>query len=121
MKHAVIAHTQAMENYGDPERPWWKRKAGDSYWVCTIDLPKGYEIDKTGLLNGLRDAIATIEVRDSPMWIETVSDIELVSVAEAKERSEIDWRAIDCEYEDFVRHVRKGPCAEDVWHLAPRG
>lgn len=100
---AVIVGTQCLENYGDPDKPYWKSKGGDSYWVATILFDEGQEPSETALRNGLAEVMAKYETRDSAMWIEMIRSVSLVDLREARRRANIDRNAVYCEdYFDYV-------------------
>ena len=103
--YAVLIHTRHLENYGEPTSPWWKPKGGSTTWMCNYETDTG--IDKTALMNGLSEVIARHEIRDSPMFIEMMDDISVITLAEAEERSSIDIHDPAIESDEYFRHIRK--------------
>lgn len=102
---AIIVHTQVLENYGDAEKPHWKLKPGEAYWVANVE--SGFaSYDLAPVARNLPN-IDTVEQRDSNMWIEYVTRTEVVEVQEAVRRSSI--RLEDCDpYNNlFFERVRK--------------
>lgn len=84
---AIIAHTQVLENYGDAQKPYWKCKGGDAYWVANVFAKDA----QTAELSGLNlPSTRTVETRSSTAFIEFVNRVEVVAVAEAERRCAID-------------------------------
>ena len=104
---AILVKTFYLENYGEPDEPYWKRKGGDTYWIANLEAPSETFSDKTRLLNGLSGPISRVELRDSPMCIEMVDDIWSVTLEEAERRASIN--RVTCEdsdeYFDYVRMI----------------
>ena len=106
--YAIIAHTQVLENYGDVERPHWKCKGGDAYWIANIITDRdaaGLEHAGINLPN-----IGAIECRNSCHLIEFVKSIEVVSVEEALRRESIDLNDFNLTADEYFSHVTR---AED--------
>lgn len=105
---AIIVRTFFLENYGDVDNPYWKRKGGETYWICNLDTTSDVFLDKTTLLNGLKEPISQVEIRDSPLCIEMVNDIWDISVEEAERRASINL--VECEdYEEYQSYIKKLP------------
>ena len=105
---AIIVRTFYLENYGDIKDPYWKRKGGGTYWICNLDATSDVFLDKTALLNGLRETISQVEMRDSPLCIEMVNDIWDISIEEAERRASINL--VECEdYEEYQSYIKKLP------------
>lgn len=105
---AIIVRTFFLENYGDVQNPYWKRKGGETYWICNLEATPEVFQDKTMLLNGLSDLVSRVEIRDSPLCIEMVDDIWDISLEEAERRASINL--VECEdYEEYQSYIKKLP------------
>ena len=47
----LIIETQILENYGSPEKPFWKAKGGNTYRVTGVPLNRDYQsiVDAAGV------------------------------------------------------------------------
>jgi len=84
---AIIAHTQVLENYGDSQKPYWKCKGGDAYWVANVFAKDAQTAQNMGLNV---PSTRTVETRNSMGFIEFVNRIEVCDVIEATRRAAVD-------------------------------
>ena len=101
--YAIIAHTQVIENKGEPLHPSWRLKGGTSHWLANVMACNGQQA--TAIANRLPE-IHQLETRDSSMMIEYVTRFEAVTVEEARERAAIDPDSDDISSEEYFRAIR---------------
>ena len=100
---AIIAHTQVLENYGQPLTPYWKLKPGEAIWVANLEIASAKEAQAVALNMA---PVKWVETRDNPMMIEYVTRIEAVPVEEARRRAAIDTNAPDIDTDTFFSAIR---------------
>lgn len=100
---AIIAHTFCLENYGEGDKPYWKRKGGDAYWIANFEGDRDERDIQQMALN--MPVARTVETRDSSGFIEMIDRIEVITVEEARKRAAVNRNDpdIDCDtYFSFV-------------------
>ena len=114
MKLVIV--TQYRENYGDPDKPYWKNKFGSYYVVPNITQAQKAKIEADGIPT-LTDLIEY----DNPMSVEYIIDYHF---GEDDEKVCDDWYhpwmlSYDTELERWVamRHVPR----EDYWQAGFEG
>jgi hypothetical protein len=102
---AIIAHTQVLENYGSPDKPHWKCKGGDAYYIANLvtDQSSATVVQIAGNLPPARE----VETRDSNMLIEYCRSFEAIDVAEAERRAAINVNDDDLDPDVYFSAVTR--------------
>jgi hypothetical protein len=101
---AIIAHTQVLENYGQPLKPYWKLKPGEALWVANLEIGSAKEAQAVALN---MEPVRAVETRDNPMMIEYVTRIEAITVEEARRRANIDTSNPDIDTDTYFSAVKR--------------
>lgn len=103
---ALVVKTFALENYGDAEKPHWKRKCGSTTWVANVRGKPDF-LRACNLAGVIQDAAPNLETRNSTGFIEMVDSVEVLALAEAERRAAIDTRDPGIDSLEFFAAIEK--------------
>jgi hypothetical protein len=114
---AIIVKTMCLENYGDADKPHWKRKSGQTVWVANVQGEEA-SLNTADFAGLIQDAAPELETRDSAMFIEMVSEVDLLDLTEAERRAAIDTKDPRIDSDDFFAAISRNRAGVETFRMS---